>query len=100
MFIRILGSQAEEDGIFIVWGNAQKWNNDVEILSFTCNGDVFHVYLDIQSMPSSTSNTYSMSMPYLEIGIYDYCMSKLCAMGLIVFYKSFYTIQEHEIVLL
>ena len=68
--IRILSDQAEENGVFLVWGNAKEHNNDGprDILSFTYNYGVFHVYLDIQTMPRSNNCSDVGPLSYLEIG--------------------------------
>ena len=70
--IRILSNEAEENGVFIVWGNSQEWTkNDVsrDILSFTYNCDVFHAYLDIQTTQNTDNYSDALGSSTLEIGI-------------------------------
>ena len=75
IYVRVLGNQAGENGVFIVWGNAQESSTEVsrDILSFTYNHDVFHVHLDIDVLPSNdTNNNYDLlSMSSIEIGNLD-----------------------------
>ena len=72
IYIRVLGNQAGENGVFIVWGNAQESSTEVsrDILSFTYNHDVFHVHLDIAVLPSNdTNNNHDLlCMSSIEIG--------------------------------
>ena len=69
-WIRILSNEADENGVFLIWGNSQECTNDVsrDILSFTYNYDVFHVYLDIQTIPNSANYSDAVSLSHLEIG--------------------------------
>ena len=71
-YIRVLGNQAGENGVFIVWGNAQESSTEVarDILSFTYNHDVFHVHLDIDVFSSSDPNNNHdmLFMSSIEIG--------------------------------
>ena len=73
IYVRVLGNQAGENGVFMVWGNAQEASTEVstDILSFTYNHDVFHVHLDIDVFPSNdTNNNYDLPcMSSIEIGI-------------------------------
>ena len=71
--IRILSNDDEEDGVFLVWGNEQG-NNDSEssdILSFIYNRNIFHVYLEVHSIPSDCDKLVGrgyVSLFYVEIG--------------------------------
>ena len=63
----------EEDGVFLVWGNEQRKNASAssDILSFTYNRNIFHVYLEVQSIPDDCETLVgrsNMSLFYLEIG--------------------------------
>ena len=72
IYVRVLGNQAGENGVFMVWGNAQESSKEVsrDILSFTYNHDVFHVHLDIDVLASNdTNNNHDLlSMSNIEIG--------------------------------
>ena len=70
---RILSKQADENGVFLVWGNAQEWSNDGsrDTLSFTYNCDVFHVYLDIETIIDLRDNSDLISKSCLEIGTFN-----------------------------
>ena len=69
--IRMLRYRIGENGIFVVWGNDQCINHSGprDILSFTYNWNVYHVHLEIKSMPSEYEQSpCKNNLHFLEIG--------------------------------
>lgn len=69
--IRMLRYRIGENGIFLVWGNDQCINHSGprDILSFTYNWNVYHVHLEIKSMPSEYEQSpCKNNLHFLEIG--------------------------------